>query len=275
MTPGACSIHTHSTMCDGKASLSVMAAAAFAAGVRFFGVSGHSHTPIPMDEGFVLSADLTAYRREALRLREKYRGRMEILLGIEQDSLADGEVPADFDYWIGSVHDLYDEETGKYYSIDHTPQMLARCCVEMFHGCFPALSRAYYAAVAVMAERKPTVLGHIDLIAKFNETGEIFDGGDRRYREAALSALHAADPDKTLLEINTGAMPRGYRTTPYPAEFILREWNRMGGRIILTADAHTADAVVYGYETAAELARSAGFTSSVLLTADGQETCRL
>ena len=39
--------------------------------------------------------------------------------------------------------------------------------------------------------------------------------------------------------------------------------------IILTADAHSADAVVFFYEGAAELARAAGYGSSVLLTAAG------
>ena len=42
-----CSVHTHSTMCDGKNTLAEMAAAAFAAGAASFGASGHSHTPIP------------------------------------------------------------------------------------------------------------------------------------------------------------------------------------------------------------------------------------
>ena len=35
-----CSVHTHSTMCDGKNTLAEMAAAAFAAGAASFGASG-------------------------------------------------------------------------------------------------------------------------------------------------------------------------------------------------------------------------------------------
>ena len=88
---------------------------------------------------------------------------------------------------------------------------------------------------------------------------------------AALEALHAADPKETLLEINTGAMSRGYRSVPYPALFLLREWRDMGGRIILTADAHSAAAVVYGYAQAAALAQAAGFDRSTLLTRRGRE----
>ena len=120
-----------------------------------------------------------------------------------------------------------------------------------------------------MAARRPTILGHLDLVTKFNAGNRFFDEDSPRYRAAALEALHAADPWATLLEINTGAVSRGYRKTPYPALFLLREWRRMGGRIILTADAHSADAVVFFYEGAAELARAAGYGSSVLLTAAG------
>ena len=126
-----------------------------------------------------------------------------------------------------------------------------------------------------MARQRPTILGHIDLITKLNGGGELFDEDDRRYRAAAREALHAADPDATLLEINTGAMARGYRSVPYPARFLLEEWRAMGGRIILTADAHSPGAVVFGYREAAELARAAGYRESVLLTPGGQLPCPL
>ena len=122
-----------------------------------------------------------------------------------------------------------------------------------------------------MAERRPTILGHVDLIAKFNGDGTFFDEEDPRYRAAALEALHAADPGETLLEINTGAMARGYRSVPYPALFLLREWRDMGGKIILTADAHSAGTIVHGYAQAAALARAAGFERSTLLTRRGRE----
>ena len=55
----------------------------------------------------------------------------------------------------------------------------------------------------------------------------------------------------------------------YPALFLLREWRAMGGRIILTADAHRASAVVWAYDQAAELARTAGFREHTLLTCRG------
>ena len=273
LTPYDCSVHTHSTLCDGKNTLSEMAQAAFAAGVRYFGASGHSHTPMPEDEGQVLPVDMTAYRAEVLRLREVYAGRMEVLLGIELDNCADVS-PEGFDYWIGSAHRLQGHD-GTYYTVDWNGETLAACRDKAFGGDGLAMAEAYYREVGRMAARRPTILGHFDLITKFNETGAFFDESAPRYRSAALAALHRASPETTLLEVNTGAMSRGYRKTPYPAPFLLEEWRAMGGRIILTADAHSAKAVVYGYREAAMLAQAAGFTQAAVLRSEGPALCPL
>ena len=262
-----CSVHTHSRLCDGEDALAEMARAAFAAGAVSFGASGHSHTPIPEDEGCVLPADMSAYRAEVLRLREEYRGRMDVLLGIELDNCADVTAEG-FDYWIGSAHRLRGPD-GRWYTVDWDAETLAACCESAFGGDGLAMAERYYGEVRRMAAMGPDILGHIDLITKFNEGTPLFDESSPRYRAAALEALHAADPAVTLLEINTGAMSRGYRRTPYPAPFLLEEWRRMGGRIILTADAHSVSAIVYGYAQAAELARAAGFARSAVLTAGG------
>jgi len=272
--PAWCSVHTHSVLCDGKSTPEAMAAAACAAGVRYFGFSGHSHTPIPMDEGEVLPADMTEYRQTALRLRAEYAGRMEVLLGLEVDSCAD-VTPDGFDYWIGSVHYLPDRASGVYDPVDWDERTFRKSCEDGFGGDFLAMAERYYADVAAMAARRPTILGHLDLITKFNDADAAFDESSPRYRRAALGALHAADPAATLLEINTGAMARGYRSAPYPARFLLEEWRAMGGQILLSADAHSADTVIFGYEAAARQARSAGFRECVLLTKEGRLRCPL
>lgn len=272
-SPFACSVHTHSTFCDGKSSMAEMAAAACAAGVKHYGFSGHIHTPCPADVGVCMEADMGAYRAEALRLREEYAGRMEILLGIEWDACSDLPVPDWADYWIGSVHNLRCGDA--YYCVDWKGEELERCRAEAFGGEMQAMIEAYYAAVAGVAAMKPTVLGHIDLITKLNGEGRFFDEKAPAYCAAALAALQAADPKATLLEINTGAMARGYRKTPYPALFLLKEWKRMGGEIILTADAHAAEGILFGYREAIRLAKEAGYKKSTVLTMSGLLECDL
>ena len=272
LTPAVCSVHTHADFCDGKNTLAEMAAAAYDAGVRYYGVSCHSHTPIPQDEGAVLPGDMTAYRRAVLELRAEYAGRMEVLLGLEWDSQSD-VTPEGFDYWIGSVH--YQAGNGRFYAADWGEEHFTACRDELFGGDALAVAEGYFREVCRVAEKKPPILGHLDLITKLNGGSRFFDEDSPRYKAAALEALHAADPAATLLEINTGGVSRGYRTAPYPALFLLREWRRMGGRIILTSDAHSADTVVYGYGQSAALAKAAGFAKSTLLTRGGPVECTL
>lgn len=273
LTPACCSVHVHTTLCDGRDTPAAMAAAAYDAGVRCFGFSCHSHTPIAADEGAVLPADMTAYRETVLALRREYAGRMEILLGLEWDSQSDIR-PDGFDYWIGSVH-YQRGGNGNYYAADWGEAHFAVCRDELFGGDALAVTEGYFAEVSRVAALRPTILGHIDLITKLNARNHFFDEDHPRYRTAALAALHAADPAETLLEVNTGGVARGYRETPYPALFLLWEWKKMGGRVILTADAHSADAVVFGYDMAAEMARAAGFAESMLLTPEGPVPCPL
>ena len=269
LTPFACSVHTHSKFCDGGNSMAEMAAAAYAAGVRHYGFSGHGHTPCPADIGICMEADPAEYRAEAERLRAEYEGRMEILLGIEQDLCADVPVPEWVDYWLGAVHDLQDPKTGKYYSVDWKLEELEACRDEMCGGDGLALAEAYYEAVKRMAAKKPPILAHIDLITKLNSDSCLFDEESPRYKAAALAALHAVDPQATVLEINTGAIARGYRTVPYPAPFLLKEWCAMGGRVVVTADAHHVSGIQFAYADAAALAREAGFETAVILTHNG------
>lgn len=273
LTPQSSSVHAHSTFCDGKQPLEEMLAAAYEAGVRYYGASSHSHTPTGWDVGETLPEEPTEYRQAVLKQREIWKGRMEVLLGIELDSTS-GDLPGAFDYWIGSVHYLQGAD-GRYYPLDWDKPKLTACLNEAFGGDGLAMTDAYYKEVAAMARRKPTVLGHIDLITKLNGDGEFFDEADPRYRAAALEALHAVDPAATLLEINTGAMSRKHRTEPYPAPFLLEEWYRMGGRVIITGDVHHKDHMVYAYDQAAEAARAAGFSEASVLTLDGEKTYQL
>ena len=221
----------------------------------------------------MLPADMTEYRQTVLRLRAEYEGRMEILLGLEWDSQSDIS-PEGFDYWIGSVH--YEKgSNGKYYAADWGEEHFLACRDELCGGDPFGVTDLYYQEMARVAAKKPPILGHFDIITKHNEGGRLFDGAAPRYRAAALEALHTADPAVSLLEINTGGVSRGYRTTPYPALFLLREWKAMGGRIILTSDSHSASTIVSGYGQAAELARAAGFERSSILTRSGPVECPL
>lgn len=264
------SVHCHSTMCDGKNTLQEMTSAACAQGLETLGFTGHSHTPC--DREYCMTPSRTAqYKATIATLKAEYKGKVDILCGLEWDLFSDDKRTG-YDYWIGGVHYLHGEKTGRYYGIDFRPQDLRECIDADFGGDALAAVEAYFAQVAQLAALHPDILAHVDLIKKLNGNGEFFDENSPRYQAAALSALEAAHKADCLLEINTGAVNRGYRKDFYPGPWLLSQWHKMGGKVIITADAHAHDGLTFAFDEAAQAARDAGFDSVQVLTGHGFET---
>ena len=264
MTPQ--SLHIHTTFCDGKNTAEEMVQGAIAAGCRSLGFSGHSY--LPFDDSWTMKeADIPRYRAEILRLKRQYAGQVEIFLGLEQDIFS--SVPeGDWDYRIGSVHCV--EKDGNHLSVDGSAARFQADAARHYGGDFLAYAADYYRLEAQVVQRTGCqIVGHFDLITKFNEGDCLFDTGDRHYRAAALEALDVLLETEGIFEINTGAMSRGYRTAPYPAPFLLRHIHDRRGRITITSDSHSRETILYGYQDAFALARSCGFECYWVLTADG------
>lgn len=267
------SVHCHSTLCDGKNTLQEMASAACAQGLTTLGFTGHSHTPC--DREYCMSPSRTAqYKATITKLKAEYKGKVDILCGLEWDLFSDDKRMG-YDYWIGSVHYIHGPKTGRFYEIDFRPQDLRECIDKDFDGDGLAVAEAYFASVEMVAAQKPDILGHIDLIKKLNADGSFFDEEDPRYKAAARRALTAAKANGCLLEVNTGAVYRGYRKDFFPGQWLLNEWYAMGGSVIITADAHRAEALTFGFEEAAAAVKAAGFDSVQVLTAAGFEAAAL
>ena len=73
------------------------------------------------------------------------------------------------------------------------------------------------------------------------------------------------------MEVNTGGIYRSYRKDFYPGAWLLGEWNKLGGRVIITADAHDTAALTFGFDEAAAAIKAAGFTALTVLTVNGFE----
>ena len=264
--------HTHTTFSDGANTPEEMVLAAIDAGMIALGFSDHS--PIGRECRGTTGMDFAkeaAYRQEILRLREVYGDRLPIYLGIEQDSNSPRS-PYTYDYSIGSIHGIWAD--GLYRAVDSGEQVMLETVEKYFGGDHYAYAASYYLAVAETANKyDPTFFGHIDLVAKYNEGGKYFDESHPRYRKAALEALEALLPAGKPFEINTGAISRGARITPYPAPFILKEIRAHGGHILFSGDSHSAAGLLCAYEQATELARSCGFDTAMILSNEGlQET---
>lgn len=261
--------HTHTNYCDGKNTAREMVESAINKGFVSLGFSGHS--PMKNKNDWTMSLENTRlYIDEIRSLKEEYSDRIDILCGIELDEAFDGVNPNDFDYVIGSVHQF--EKDGKIYDIDYTAERLKQATDEIFGGSFNEMSKAYYKSLAdFVVSTRVDVVGHIDLITKFNLDKVLFDESAPEYRRYALEAVDRiieSKPD-VLFEVNTGAMYRVGKKEPYPAEFILRYIYEKGGKITLTSDSHNTESLDFAFEEATEFIKRCGFKEIHYLTSDG------
>lgn len=257
-------IHTHTFYCDGINSPRQMVEAAIARGFKLIGISGHSYTPF--DESYCMSLENTAvYITKINNLKEEFRGKIDILCGIEQDYFA--PLPSyDYDYMIGSVH--YVEVDGNRLTIDYKPHETQAIIDKYFFGDYDAFARCYFEQVGnVLEATGADVIGHFDLISKFSEVMNY--GESARYLADGYRAIAKLIPYGKPFEINVGAMTRGYRTSPYPSKAFLKEILRLGGKIIVTGDCHSADSLGDGLEAGYDFARKCGFKTALIPTAKG------
>lgn len=261
------SVHTHTTFCDGKNTPEQMVQSAIRQGLSVIGFSGHSY--VPFDDFGIRPEALCAYHDEIRRLKAAYAGQIDVLLGLEIDSDAPPMDLTPYDYVIGSSHSVRDAQ-GRPWIVDGKPHLLQRAIDEGFGGDALALARAYFDQLAdFVVALKPDIVGHFDLITKFNDKHPVFDTGSAAYREAAQTALDRILRAGLVCEVNTGAITRGWRTTPYPADFLLRQIRSADGRVTLTADAHHTEGLTVAFDEALDLLRKTGFDSVLSLTKDG------
>ena len=298
--------HTHTCFCDGKNTLEEMTLAAIQAGMKGIGFSGHSYTAY--DDCYCMSlADTETYFTEIDRLRGLYGDQITILRGIEQDFGSDEPTDA-YDYVIGSVHasfsPAYDKiqarknadteqpasasfhgfDRSRFYYIDWSVDRIKEAVRTDFRGDVYAFIEHYYETMGMLPEVTGChIIGHFDLVTKFNEKQPWFCEEHPRYRSAvrkALDRIFETWPqsrgarragDAPIFEINTGAISRGWRSLPYPSDRILREIYARGGQVMINSDSHAKDTLTCCFKEAAELARRCGFRHTKIITQNGFE----
>lgn len=261
-------VHTHTVFCDGDNTMHEMAEKAYSLGIDTIGFSGHSY--VAFDNFGIESKNMPAYRAEAKRVADMYSGKLNVLCGIELDSCA----PADFDlsgldYVIGSAHEVLGED-GKEYIIDGSHDRLIEAAEKGFSSDYKRLYTAYYTQfVKFLSEKKPDIVGHFDLITKFNEQHSIFDDKSVDYKDVAIDMIDSVLALDCIIEVNTGAIARGHRSLPYPAAFLLERINQKNGKVIITTDAHSASTLVHWATEAENYLKTFGFSYVYELGANG------
>ena len=256
--------HTHTVYCDGKDTPEELVVTAIQKGFTSLGFSGHSFFEI--DKSYCMSSESEQkYFDDISALKEKYKGQIKILCGIEQDIYsAPARYP--YDYIIGSVHNIY--KNGEYLIVDGSVSQYNDILNKHYNGDFDLFAKDYFEVIATVVEKtNANIIGHFDLILKNMErVGYIPTPAFYEYAKTAVLKLLKYN---VPFEINTGAMARGYRTTPYPDLQILKIIHDNGGSIIVSSDCHQKENLDFGFEKAREIAKKAGFTNQAIITEYG------
>lgn len=253
--------HTHSTWCDGKNTLEEMAEAAITLGFSDLGFT--SHSTALFDPGCPGVADEVAYQDAVRQVAKDYADKITISCGLELDYLSP-KPQSGYDYLIGSVH-YFTPREGVYRSVDESPETFQWTLDHWFGGDFLAMAQDYYDNVVVhIRENQPRIVGHFDLITKFNDAlGYITPENQESYQKIASTALaevcHLIRPYQGLVEVNTGGISRGWTKVPYPANFLLEQLRDAETPVIISSDSHEVGTLDFHFEETLALLQELGF----------------
>lgn len=246
--------HTHTQFCDGKSTPEEVVLSAIEKGFSALGFSGHGYTDFDLE---TCINDTPAYIKEISRLKEKYKRDIEIYLGIEEDALSLVD-RSKYDYIIGSYHYLY--INNQYFPIDLSHDHFKKC-LALFDFDILRFAEAYFRPFCeYIISRKPDIIGHFDLITKYEEQGEALLLNNAEYNKIAEKYITKAAKSGCIFEVNTGAIARGLRTTPYPSTNLLYTLKKLDAPIILSSDSHHADTLDFKFDEIKRLLRDIGFT---------------
>lgn len=248
--------HVHSTYCDGKNTLEEMVRAAIDLKMTRIGFSGHAYTAF--DDSYCMTLeDTQRYAEDIACLKVKYKDKIQILCGLEMDYFSE-KPTIETDYLLGSVH--YVKSGENYCEVDCSEANMRSDVEKYFAGDFYAYAEAYFLQVGdIIRKTNADIVGHFDLLTKFNEGDQMFDTSEPRYIAAAKSAIDKLIVFGRPFEINTGAISRGYRTEAYPQMQFLKYIKAKGGKVILSGDTHAAENLCYRFDEYGRIAKEMGF----------------
>ena len=282
-------LHTHTIFCDGKTDVETMCKEAYSRGFVSLGFS--SHAPITKKTGIETSwhmkdNKLNEYIDTIEKAKKQWNGKLSIYTGLEADYINGYCSPADadiqmlpLDFIIGSVHYLISPKSGEPFNIDEYPDGFINVLKEFDHDG-KALCEMYYNTYnSMVKDRGCDILGHLDLIKKNNGRYRFFSPEESWYKKclaetadliacsraaAVNSSITAGSSHAPVVEVNTGAMIRGYTTEPYPSPDMLALLAERDIPLVLNADAHSPDHLGGSYIAACYFMQKAGYSGMVL-----------
>lgn len=233
--------HTHSSYCDGLASIEDFVKEAIRQGFLSYGVS--SHAPVPFDTRWNMRQErLPAYIEEVHSIKEKYRQYIEIYCGLEIDYLGPEYNPSSpffqelsLDYRIGSVHFL--KVGNEYVDIDTDPERFKETVFHYFDGDIRKLVEMYFETMMQMIDTGGfDFVGHADKVSM--NASSFLPGITQKvwYKKRMREYFEFIAQKGCMIEINTKAWNSNRLFFPNREHFGLIR--RLQIPVVVNADTH-------------------------------------
>ncbi len=262
--------HSHSLFCDGRSTPEEFVKFALSAGFKAYGFS--SHSPLPFETNWNMSAsDLPTYLEHTAYLKEKYKGRVELYIGLEIDYLDETYNPSipyfrdmPLDYRIGSVHYVpiapgMTEES--MVSIDGPFTDFEKAVNTYFGGNVKGLVKRYFESSMKMVEAGGIdIVGHMDKIYMNGHYCAGFSMEESWYTHLVYDFLHLIAEKGLMVEINTKNMVRKQHTYPHKMFFPLIKELQIP--VMVNSDCHYPNLINDGREETFKLLKEYGICST-------------
>jgi histidinol-phosphatase (PHP family) len=274
-------LHTHTRFSDGSSDPDDYIKEAVNQGFNTLGFSDHS--PVPFENNFAIRQEnLENYIQLILKLkntlsRQNANPWLEILLALEIDYIPGITDPIDvyretssFDYFIGSVHLVKNEDSGKLWFIDGPDiKIYDDGLKEIFSGDVRKAVTAYYRQVQEMIlTQKPDIVGHLDKIKMYNRN-RYFSEDEPWYIRLVEETLDLIAGAGCIVEVNTRGIYKKRSDSLFPGPEVLKRIRSRNIPVTITSDAHKPHELSLYFKEAGEILESLDFKYNMLKTAKG------
>ena len=243
-------LHNHTTYCNHATdSMEEYIERAIELKIDIYGFS--EHAPMEFDKGYRLSfEEMRDYENDVLRLREKYKNSIKILLGYEVDYIEgyidERVLNAKVDYLIGSVHFL------NRWGFDN-PEFIGG----WQNRDIDDIWQDYFNAIRDMAKSGYfDIVGHLDLIKLFKYMPK------RDIRVIAEEAFREIKRSNMVIELNSAGLRKPIGEI-YPSKYLLLMAYELDIPITFGSDAHAVEQIGFGYNEVKRVAKEVGYTKVV------------
>lgn len=245
--------HLHSSFSgDSRAPMEQMIERGLALGLKTMCFTEHMDKNV-VDDGLNFEVDMDAYQEGFYRLKEKYRGQIELLFGIElgietryQKFLEEFSAAYDFDFIIGSSHivDGVDPYWASYYE-GRTEEAAYRRYFESIQENLAVFSNI-------------DVYGHLDYVVRYGPNKNKYYSYEK-YRDLIDPILRTLIEKGIGLEVNSGGYKRGLGV-PNPCREVIQAYRSLGGEIVTVgSDAHAPEQIADEFARIQEILLECGF----------------